>query len=625
METILLEIIEEIRRGTAVDHKMLASILHKANRDVKDNRDHYAKKQLLPYYFTLRREKPEVVAAWRLTDAEERALIAALQMKPRRTASGVATITVITKPWTCGSDCLYCPNDVRMPKSYLHNEPACQRAERNCFDPYLQVAARLRALYQMGHPIDKVELIVLGGTWSDYPVAYQTWFMCELFRALNDGVDAREQEDARRAFYRDAGIPCDEAGLADFSRAAQDEVNAGAPFNNVVRRLYGESTAWQTVTAMQTATLGELQELQRANERAGSRMVGLVVETRPDAVTPETLTRLRRFGCTKVQMGIQSLDPAVLAANNRRTTPEQVAEAFALLRLFGFKIHAHFMVNLLGATPDADKRDYERFVTDGRYLPDEVKLYPCALVDATGLVARYRDGSWRPYTEDELVDVLSHDTLITPPYMRISRMIRDISAEDIMVGNKKTNLRQMVEGHIEKTARAARVSDIRYREINNRATDTGELTLDVVAYDTAVSAERFLQWVTPDNRIAGFLRLSLPAARAVDERSGLPVRKGEAMIREVHVYGAAAKLHAKSKGAQHLGLGRTLVETACSMAREAGYDAVNVISSVGTREYYRKLGFSDAGLYQRRTLAPVPDASAAPADEPPAASPATTG
>lgn len=602
MDTILLDIIEEIRRGTDVDHKVLARILHEHNQNRTRNEDHFAKKQLLPYYFALKSRSPEMVAAWGIDDATERALIAALRMKPRRTASGVATITVITKPWSCGSDCLYCPNDVRMPKSYLHDEPACQRAERNCFDPYLQVASRLRALHQMGHPIDKIELIVLGGTWTDYPTAYQTWFIAELFRALNDGVDAVEQAEERRAFYADAGVACDSIALAAFAHDAQQAVDRGAPFNAVVRSLYAEHAGWQRAAAMQRATIEELEALQRANERASSRVVGLVVETRPDAIDARTCTILRRFGCTKVQIGVQSLNPAVLAANNRRITPERIAEAFALLRLFGFKIHAHFMANLYGATPAADKRDYEAFVTDARFLPDEVKIYPCALVDGTGLVKHYEDGSWLPYSEDDLIDVLSHDTLATPPYMRISRMIRDISASDIMAGNKKTNLRQMVERRIEQTGRSAQVSDIRYREINNRATDTGALTLHLVEYGTSVSTERFLQWVTPDNRIAGFLRLSLPKPGAVSAHEGLLVGEGEAMIREVHVYGAAARLHATSAGAQHLGLGRTLVETACSMARDAGYEAVNVISSVGTREYYRKLGFSDAGLYQKRTL-----------------------
>lgn len=599
----MLEIIEEIRRGTVVDHKVLARILHEHNKDLKDNRDHFAKKHLLPYYFNAKNTKEELWRSWNVDEQTERALIAALQMKPRRTASGVATITVITKPWFCGNDCLYCPNDVRMPKSYLHNEPACQRAERNWFDPYLQVASRLRALSQMGHPTDKIELIVLGGTWDDYPSEYRTWFMAELFRALNDG-DAMEAHAAeRRAFYREAGILNDEQGLAAAAKDLQEAVNDGkSSFTDALRALYGNNAAWAKASAMQHATLEEVDRLQEENERAQHRCVGLVVETRPETITAPKLALLRRLGCTKVQVGIQSLNENVLALNNRRTDPRAIQEAFALLRLFGFKIHAHFMVNLYGATPEADKLDYEKFVTDPHYLPDEVKLYPCALVEGTGLVPHYEDGSWHPYTEEELVDVLSYDTLITPPYMRISRMIRDISACDILVGNKKTNLRQMVEGHIEKTGHAADVRDIRYREINNRTAEASDLTLHDVEYETAVSTEHFLQWTTEDDRIAGFLRLSLPRPDAVTAHEGLPVKTGQAMIREVHVYGAAAKLHATSKGAQHIGLGRKLVETACEMAKEAGYESVNVISAVGTREYYRNLGFDDAGLYQNRPL-----------------------
>lgn len=603
MDTILLEIIEEIRRGTTVDHKVLARILHEHNKDLKDNRDHFAKKHLLPYYFNAKNTKKELWRSWNVDEQTERALIAALQMKPRRTASGVATITVITKPWFCGSDCLYCPNDVRMPKSYLHNEPACQRAERNWFDPYLQVASRLRALSQMGHPTDKIELIVLGGTWDDYPSEYRTWFMAELFRALNDG-DAMEKHAAqRRAFYREAGILNDEQGLASAAKDLQEALNDGkSSFADALRTLYGDSASWSKASTMQHATLEEVDRLQEENERAQHRCVGLVVETRPETITAPKLALLRRLGCTKVQIGVQSLDQNILELNNRHTDPHAIQEAFALLRLFGFKIHAHFMVNLYGATPEADKLDYEKFVTDPHYLPDEVKLYPCALVEGTGLVPHYEDGSWRPYTEEELVDVLSHDTLITPPYMRISRMIRDISACDILVGNKKTNLRQMVEGHIEKTGHAADVRDIRYREINNRTAEASDLTLHDVEYETAVSTEHFLQWTTEDNRIAGFLRLSLPRPDAVAAREGLPIKTGQAMIREVHVYGAAAKLHATSKGAQHIGLGRKLVETACDMAKEAGYESANVISAVGTREYYRNLGFNDAGLYQNRPL-----------------------
>ena len=190
MEQIILNILEALRRGETVDDKALVKLIHaEARREGAEKRD-LAKRRLLPFYQRVKREEPARWAGWNVDTELERQLLQVLRMKPRRTASGVATITVITKPWPCSGDCLFCPNDLRMPKSYLHAEPACARAEQNCFDPYLQVSARLTALSQMGHATDKIELIVLGGTWSDYPQGYQTWFMSELFRALNDDAVA---------------------------------------------------------------------------------------------------------------------------------------------------------------------------------------------------------------------------------------------------------------------------------------------------------------------------------------------------------------------------------------------------------------------------------------------------
>ena len=229
-----------------------------------------------------------------------------------------------------------------------------------------------------------------------------------------------------------------------------------------------------------------------------------------------------------------------------------------------------------------------------------MKLYPCALVARTELVNRYEEGTWRPYTEDELVDVLCADMLATEPYTRVSRMIRDISAKDILVGNKKTNLRQIVDKAL--APQADLIREIRFREIATETVELDMLRLETVAYETTATNERFLQWTTPEGKIAGFLRLSLPHPDALDRYDGLPVAPGEAMIREVHVYGFATSVDAQKTSAQHHGLGRQLVERACSIAREAGFDRVNVISAVGTREYYRRLGFSDNGLYQQRTL-----------------------
>lgn len=570
----------------------------------------FSKKHLLPAYLGIRQNNPERWRVWNLDLQTERKLLTLLQMKPRRTASGVATITVITKPWPCSGACLYCPNDARMPKSYLSDEPACQRAERNFFDPYLQVCSRLQALMHMGHPTDKVELIVLGGTWSDYPLSYQRWFVHELFRALNDADLAEDslmptQSTAAqklRDCYTNLGLSSSAEDCQAFASEAQDKIFAGKlTYNQAVKQLYEGSEAWRSAAQWQDASFDAIEEQQRRNESASHRVVGLVVETRPDAVTCENLNLLRRFGCTKLQMGIQSVNERLLDANGRNMPASRIREAFEAVRLFGFKTHAHFMVNLLGATPQSDKEDYREFIGNPAFMPDEVKLYPCALVDGTRLVQEFKAGRWQPYSEDELVDVLVNDVLATPPFTRISRMIRDISAKDILVGNKKTNLRQLVDLQLAETAQ--KVQEIRFREIGTAQTEIGELHLDTVEYRTTVSTEFFLQWVTPKNQIAGFLRLSLPLEEAIARYGDrLPICKNEAMIREVHVYGQAALLHQVGAGAQHLGLGRQLIEQACQIAQTKGYAAVNVISAVGTREYYRGLGFADNGLYQQKKL-----------------------
>ncbi len=708
MEEVILDILTRLRAeaagtGAPLDARGLARLLDERNRRAGGSERRYVKKALLPFYLRVRDEEPERWRAWAVDAALEERLMALLRMKPRRTASGVATVTVITKPWPCAGGCLYCPNDVRMPKSYLADEPACQRAERAFFDPYLQVSARLRTLAQMGHPVDKVELIVLGGTWSDYPEGYRRWFTAELFLALNDGVApaAERQAAERRARYEALGIPSERADCAARVASVQESVNEGRlTYNQAVRQLYGTgeqvgtadaqppggsagssraadgapSASWERAAAFQVAAWDEVEAAQRDNEGAACRCVGLVVETRPELVDVPALIDLRRLGCTKVQMGVQSLDPAVLAASGRgdARTVDAVARAFALLRLFGFKIHAHFMANLPGATPKADARDYHRLVSEPRFLPDEVKLYPCVLTAGTPLAARYAAGEWAPYDEETLVALLAADVRVTPSWTRISRMIRDISAHDIVAGNRKTNLRQLVDRRLGEGAGergesglggcalaefphvagqaagreapsggcssvdaraglsvaqapgtplgagdgrrgaprgtagrrgeavAPLVREIRSREIAGAEVDEASLRLEVVPYDTVASRELFLQWVTPDNRIAGFLRLSLPMPEALAKHPGVPVGAGEAMIREVHVYGRTSPLARTAAGVQHRGLGRRLVEEACARAAAAGYGAVNVISAVGTRDYYRRLGFEDVGLYQRR-------------------------
>lgn len=602
MESLLRDILDELRANGGLDEKQLAKIIHKHNKGLGPDVRPYAKKRILPYYLKIKDNQPDLLRDWGVDAGLEKLLIQTLRVKPRRSASGVATITVITKPWKCQSNCLYCPNDVRMPKSYLFDEPACQRAEQNFFDPYLQVVSRVRALTHMGHSTDKIELIILGGTWCEYPESYQIWFVNELFRALNDGEHAEDNATKRRQWYKDHGLHNQRDELAALVEETQHAVNTGSiTYNEAVQQLYIDNEIYQNISCEQTAELSELFTQHAINEHAKSRVVGLVMETRPDTITIEKLTLLRLLGCTKVQLGIQSLDEDILQANNRNFNIEGLKQSFALLRLFGFKIHVHFMLNLLGSTQEIDKRDYRRLVSEACFIPDEVKLYPCSLVQGTGLCRHYNNGTWQPYDEQTLVACLATNTTDTPPFTRISRMIRDISAHDIVAGNKKANLRQMVESHIEQNG--GTISEIRYREIALSEIPLESLSLEIIPFTTSVSDEYFLQWVNPENKIAGFLRLSLPKAETLDAYSdALPIKPHQAMIREVHVYGKVSGFRSADEGSQHLGLGKQLIECASEIAKEKGYTSLNVISSIGTREYYRGLGFSDAGLYQQRSL-----------------------
>ena len=617
MDELILDILQQLRDGSqgALDTHQLEMLINAHNSGI-DSSAHSTereklipKRAILPYFLQVKQNNDELWQSWNVTPELEERFIHSVRMKPRRTASGVATITVITRPHTCSSNCIYCPCDLRMPKSYLANEPACQRAELTFFDPYVQVAARLQALHQMGHSTDKVELIVLGGTWSDYPESYQYWFIKELFRALNEWPNAPQHIQEHLNWYTSFGLQNSEEALSSFVAEQQTAVlDDTATYNQAFHKLYDASQPHQNAWSQMQSTYDQLVEQQHSNETAAARVVGLVIETRPDTITPENLRMFRQLGCTKIQIGIQSTRQEILDANQRQMSVAQIKRAFSLIRLYGFKIHSHLMVNLLGATPEADKQDFKTFVTDPGFLPDEIKLYPCALVSGTQLVQKYREGAWQPYAKDELVDVLVQDVLATPPYVRISRMIRDISATDILVGNKHTNLRQMVEQELAAEDVANRVQEIRFREINQQQVRAAELTLQDFVYATAVSDEHFLQWVTADNKIAGFCRLSLPhwdklTAGACDVTTNeLLVQPGQAMIRELHVYGQALSLGSEGMSAQHQGLGQKLLAKASSIAAEAGYTSLNVISSIGTRAYYRAQGFTDAGLYQQKAL-----------------------
>jgi elongator complex protein 3 len=345
--------------------------------------------------------------------------------------------------------------------------------------------------------------------------------------------------------------------------------------------------------AYQSANWDELLEQQKKNETAKVRNVGLVIETRPDNISETEVLRIRKLGCTKTQIGFQSLQDSVLDLNKRGHDVAATRRAVGLLRQAGFKIHAHWMANLYGSSVEKDIQDYVTLFEDNDFKPDELKIYPCSLIGSAELMQYFEKGLWKPYTYDELLKVLTFAFESTPEYCRLTRVIRDIPSTDIVAGNKLTNFRQIAENDLLKNGKKSK--DIRAREIKQREVCEDEIELDVTQYETTVSTEVFLQYVTKDDHsIAGFLRLSLPK-----KPSFIGEIADEAMIREVHVYGNLVTIGSKSEGnTQHLGLGTRLITEAKRIAAKNNFKKLAVISAVGTREYYRSRGFSDGELYQ---------------------------
>lgn len=486
-------------------------------RHVRKGLPWFGKSQLVQAYMELCK------TGWLNFDQD---VVTTIQVKPTRSQAGVTVVTVLTKPYPCPGKCIFCPTDVRMPKSYLHDEPGAMRAERHAFDPHEQTSARVEALEQIGHPADKIELLILGGTWSSYRRDYQEWFVKRCLDAMN-GVDA-----------------------------------------------------------------GSLIEAQEINVSGDRRNVGLVVETRPDHIDAEELRWFRYLGVTKVQIGVQSLDDHILKLNKRGETVQDTREAMGLLRLAGFKIHAHWMPNLLGATPQSDLVDFDRLWRDPALRPDELKIYPCMLLENTELYEYWLRGEYRPYSEEEIIETLIACKVQVPPYVRISRVVRDIPTTNVVEGIKRANLRQIVQKEMDD--RGLKCRCIRCREVRRNPVSRADLFLRNETYETEATIEHFLSFET-ENHIAGFLRLSLPRSGV---RSPVAEATGLAMIREVHVYGPAVRIGDTSDGeAQHIGLGGQLIIEAKQIAREAGYERIAVISAIGTREYYRRHGFESGDLY----------------------------
>jgi elongator complex protein 3 len=468
----------------------------------------------------------------------DRSLLERIRMKPMRTLSGVTTVTVLTKPYPCPGKCIFCPTDVRMPKSYLPDEPGAMRAVEHQFDPYEQVVARLRALDNLGHPTDKIELLILGGTWSSYRRDYQEWFVKRCFDAMNA--------------LTPTALPEGEGQVA----------------------------------------AGEFEKVHTLNETAAHRNVGLVIETRPDEINPDELRWLRHLGVTKVQMGAQSFDDHILEINKRGHAVEATRKAVSLLRAAGFKIVLHWMPNLLGATPQSDRADFAKLWNG--FCPDEIKIYPNQLLINAELYEYWQRGEFQPYSTADLVNLIADIKPTIPRYCRVNRVIRDIPGNNVVEGNTRTSLRQDIQSEMKK--RGTHCQCVRCREVRGKPVDSNSLRLDDLTYQAGAAEEHFISFVTPDDGLAGFIRLSLPAKDS--PQTGMSDLDGAALIREVHVYGQSLSFGEEQTGAaQHLGLGTRLLEAAENVARAHGFSRMAVISAIGTRHYYLNRGFTRGEYY----------------------------
>jgi elongator complex protein 3 len=299
---------------------------------------------------------------------------------------------------------------------------------------------------------------------------------------------------------------------------------------------------------------------------------------------------------TKVQIGAQSFDDRILELNKRGHTPEETLQAADMLRAAGFKIVMHWMPNLLGASVETDREDFAKLW--GAYAPDELKIYPTQLLENAELYLNWQRGEYHPYSTEALVELLADIKPTIPEYCRVNRVIRDIPSTNVVEGNRRTSLRMDV--HERMRSRGQRCRCIRCREVRGQAVKTEELQLCDAEYATPHADEHFLSFVTPSDRLAGFLRLSLPKAGAPP--TGLNDLQGAA-VREVHVYGQSLEVGAEQDGAaQHVGLGTQLLAHAEELARAAGYKRVAIIAAIGTRRYYAGRGYTLGETYMVKAL-----------------------
>ncbi len=474
-----------------------------------------------------------------------------LRKRSVRTLSGVAPVAVLTKPYPCPGQCSFCPHESDVPTSYLSNEPAVMRAIRCNYDPYKQVVLRLRSLENNGHEPTKIEIIVIGGTWSYLPTKYKYYYIANCFKAAND------YQHLRKNFSFDQ---------------KKDK------FESKIKSVY-----------KQNLSLNKLKKIvsleQKKNEKAKYRIVGLTLETRPDYINEQELLEMRILACTRVEIGVQVVDDAILKLNQRGHGVREIAQATKLLRNYGFKITYHLMPALPGVTPTKDLKLFKKLFNDDRFQPDQIKFYPTVVTAGSLLYRWYCQGKYKPYSDRVLQNLIVKCKALVPNYVRIIRLVRDIPSESIIAGNKITNLRQIMKN------RGVKCNCIRCREAKERSL-VNNYKLKTIKYLAAGGEEYFISANSFDNKILyGFCRLRLSKDNITNS----------ALVRELHVYGELAA-NAQQHKIQHSGLGKQLLTEAEKITLSNNINKIAVISGVGVRNYYRKLGYKLNKSYMLKKL-----------------------
>jgi len=476
-----------------------------------------------------------------------------------RTQSGVAIVAVLTKSYPCPGRCIYCPTESGMPKSYLSNEPAVMRAISAKFNPYRQVQNRLRSLELNGHKTEKIELIVMGGTFSFLPKHYQKWFITECFRACND-YGVHKVRKVRKSI-RSKGI---------------DEI---------------------------------LLREQHRNEKAKHRIIGVTLETRPDYIDEKEIINFRNLGSTRVELGVQSIYDPVLKANRRGHGVEATIRATKLLKDAGFKINYHIMPGLPGSSLKMDLKMFKELFRNSSFQPDMLKIYPTVVVKNSALYNLWKKGNYKALTDRQFEKfILEIKKSFIPPYVRIARLVRDVPATSIVDGPKISNIRQLI-------AHRSACRCIRCREVGAHYDIWEKVVLDRIDYEASKGKEIFLQYVTQDKKkLFALLRLRIPSNH--NRGHFIPALRNAAIVREIHTYGKLKPINTERKhslpaslrealqaGPQHIGLGKKLMLEAEKIAKkEFGLDKVVVISGVGVREYYKKLGYRQKDTYMVKPI-----------------------